>query len=91
MTIATAMRSKNLILAIDIIDTGTGIAPGDIGRIFDPFFTTKEAGQGTGLGLSVSYGIIKQHGGEIEVHSMPDRGSRFTILLPVLEPIINGD
>lgn len=91
LTIATSMRSKNSILAVDITDTGKGIAPGDIGRIFDPFFTTKEAGQGTGLGLSVSYGIIKQHGGEIEVDSLPGRGSRFTILLPLLESPTNGD
>jgi len=52
-------------------------------RVFEPFFTTKPPGEGTGLGLSVSYGIIQAHGGTISVESTPDAGSTFTILLPV--------
>ncbi len=68
---------------IEIADNGIGIAPEMQARIFEPFFTTKPVGQGTGLGLSVSYGIIQKHGGRIEVKSEPQRGTTFTIWLPV--------
>jgi len=66
-----------------VADTGTGISPEHLSRIFDPFFTTKGTGEGTGLGLSVSYGIVKDHGGEILVESRPGKGSVFTVILPV--------
>lgn len=66
-------------------DTGTGIAPKMMGSIFDPYFTTKNAGDGTGLGLAVTYGIIRKIGGEIIVESEPEKGSIFTILLPIAE------
>lgn len=69
---------------IRITDNGTGIAESDITRIFEPFFTTKPTGQGTGLGLSVTYGIIKDHGGDILVNSREGEGSTFTVLIPVL-------
>ena len=69
--------------AITVEDTGTGIAAADLPRIFDPFFTTKGVGEGTGLGLSVSYGIIQDHGGVIEVDSVVGRGTRFVVLLPL--------
>jgi len=65
-------------------DTGCGIPSEQLPRIFDPFFTTKETGEGTGLGLSVSYGIVKDHGGEISVESEPGRGCTFTVSLPVV-------
>jgi signal transduction histidine kinase len=68
---------------LSVADTGTGIAAEDLPRIFDPFFTTKGVGEGTGLGLSVSYGIIQDHGGAIEVDSVVGRGTRFAVLLPI--------
>ena len=67
---------------IHIKDNGSGIGESDITRIFEPFFTTKPTGQGTGLGLSVTYGIIKDHGGDIYVESSVGEGSTFTIVLP---------
>jgi two-component system NtrC family sensor kinase len=69
-------------VTILVSDTGTGIESEDISRIFDPFFTTKEVGIGTGLGLSVSYSILKKHGGTIEVKSKQGAGTTFTINLP---------
>lgn len=70
---------------IAVIDTGCGIPPENLDKLFDPFFTTKEVGQGTGLGLAVSYGIVKRHGGTIRVQSEVGRGSTFTIWLPIDE------
>jgi signal transduction histidine kinase len=70
-------------VTIAIHDTGSGISEEHIGKIFDPFFTTKEGDKGTGLGLAVSYGIIKKHGGEIAVASSLGKGSTFTVRLPV--------
>jgi len=67
-------------------DTGCGIPKEHLNRIFEPFFTTKPVGQGTGLGLSVSYSLVRRHGGSIEVESEVGRGSRFTICLPVRQP-----
>ncbi len=64
-------------------DTGSGIPVEIQHKIFDPFFTTKPTGMGTGLGLSVSYGILKDHDGEIRVESQAGKGSTFTILLPL--------
>ena len=68
---------------VHISDTGKGIREEEIAYIFDPFYSTKPAVEGTGLGLSVSYGIIKRHGGNISVKSRPGKGSTFTIRLPV--------
>lgn len=70
-------------VAIDIADTGRGIAPEDLPRIFDPFFTTRDVGEGMGLGLAVAHGVVNRHGGKILVESTPGEGSTFTILLPV--------
>src|SRR5262245_11844957 len=67
---------------VEVIDTGTGILPEHIDRIFEPFFTTKPDVSGTGLGLSVSLGIVQSHGGTIEVKSEVGRGSTFTVTLP---------
>ncbi len=70
-------------LRVTVADNGYGIDEKNLDRIFDPFFTTKPTGEGTGLGLAVSYGIIKNHGGEIQVSSDPGKGSVFTLILPV--------
>lgn len=70
-------------VVVQIRDTGTGIAPEDLKRIFDPFFTTKPVGEGTGLGLSVTYGIIERHGGSIKVESVLGEGAIFTVTIPV--------
>jgi len=72
-------------LEIAVTDTGCGIPPENLDNLFDPFFTTKEVGQGTGLGLAVSYGIVERHGGTIRVQSEVGRGSTFTIWLPIEE------
>jgi signal transduction histidine kinase len=68
---------------IEIEDNGVGIPKEHLTRIFEPFFTTKPVGQGTGLGLSISYGIIEQHHGKIQVTSALQKGSAFTVQLPV--------
>lgn len=68
---------------IIVTDTGCGIPPENIGRLFDPFFTTKAVGHGTGLGLSVSYGIAERHGGKIMVESIVGKGSTFIITVPI--------
>jgi hypothetical protein len=70
-------------VAIRFQDTGVGISPDHLAKIYDPFFTTKQIGRGTGLGLAVSYGIIRDHGGHIEVESKPGEGAQFRISLPI--------
>ena len=74
--------AESPIIRVRFEDDGTGIAAEHLGQVFDPFFTTKDIGEGTGLGLSVSYGIIKDHGGEIRAESTPGHGTCFTISLP---------
>lgn len=70
-------------LKISFSDNGNGISLENQQRIFEPFFTTKDVGEGTGLGLFTSYGIIEKHGGRIEVDSTPEQGSTFSIYLPI--------
>jgi signal transduction histidine kinase len=71
--------------AIAVEDRGPGIPGSDLRRVFEPFYTTKEVGDGTGLGLSVAYGIAQEHGGWISVHSQTGQGSRFTLFLPLAD------
>ncbi|MEW5947042.1 MAG: ATP-binding protein [bacterium] len=80
----SACDERNGFVRVDVSDTGCGIAAENMDKIFDPFFTTKEVGQGTGLGLSVSYGIIQRIGGWITVESEVGKGATFSIFLPVV-------
>lgn len=81
LTITTRLKGAHI--EIEFADTGKGISKENINKLFDPFFTTRKGG--TGLGLSVSYGIIKEHKGSLNVKSEPDKGSTFTLRLPVVE------
>ncbi len=84
ITIQTGCSNEQVWVRIS--DTGQGISEANLKRIFDPFFTTKPIGVGTGLGLSVSWGIVQTHGGSIDVQSELDRGTVFTVLLPIEPP-----
>jgi two-component system NtrC family sensor kinase len=75
---------------IEVVDTGAGIPRDHIHRIFDPFFTTKASGRGTGLGLSVSYGIIKEHAGKIDVRSTPGKGTSFHVEFPAVRKAVHA-
>ncbi|HTQ74104.1 MAG TPA: ATP-binding protein [Burkholderiales bacterium] len=85
-TITLTTRSEDGGVAVEVDDTGKGIAEDVLPKIFDPFFSTKEVGKGTGLGLSVSYKIVQQHGGRIDVASTPGVGTRFTVWFPFEPP-----
>ncbi len=80
--IIAADQQEDKRINITVQDTGVGIPEEHLPHIFDPFFTTKEVGQGTGLGLSVSYGIICKHGGRISVHNCKGKGCKFTVVIP---------
>jgi len=81
ITISTILTDQKV--TISVRDTGCGIKKDDLNKIFDPFYTTKPVGKGTGLGLSVSYGIVQQHEGTIQVESEEEKGTTFTVILPV--------
>jgi signal transduction histidine kinase len=67
---------------LEVQDEGAGIAADNLGKVFDPFFTTKPVGEGTGLGLSIVAGIVREHGGSVDVRSLPGQGSTFSVWLP---------
>jgi len=81
ITLLSAQNGEQEVV-LHVVDTGCGIAPEHMAKLFEPFFTTKPAGQGTGVGLSTCYNIIRQHDGEIQVASKLGRGSTFTVRLP---------
>jgi PAS domain S-box-containing protein len=83
LTITTQHHLKENQISILIEDTGTGIPSRDIPKLFEPFFTTKKEGKGVGLGLSVAYGIVQDHGGSIDVKSTPGKGTRFRLVFPL--------
>ncbi len=83
--ITTGCRNDDMVY-VSIADSGCGIPEEKLARIFDPFYTSKPVGEGTGLGLSLSFSIIEKHNGTIEVKSEPGKGTEFTILLPIKQP-----
>jgi signal transduction histidine kinase len=82
-TISVSPKKSGNQILITVSDNGNGIPQKNLDKIFQPFFTTKPTGQGTGLGLSLSYDIIKAHGGEIKVQTKENEGSEFIIELPL--------
>jgi two-component system, NtrC family, sensor histidine kinase HupT/HoxJ len=80
--IAVTARKRDGAIAISIADNGTGLADGLIDKIFEPFFTTKPVGEGTGLGLWISYGIAREHDGALTAANRPEGGALFTLTLP---------
>jgi two-component system NtrC family sensor kinase len=83
LTLGSRITEDGKSVSIRVADTGSGIPEEVMGKLFDPFFTTKEPGKGTGLGLPVSYGIVRRHGGTIDVTSPPGEGAEFEIVLPI--------
>ncbi len=83
LTLTTRFDPAEKVIELEFTDTGTGIAPENLDKIFDPFFTTKDTGHGVGLGLAISYGIIKEHQGDLLVESEVGRGTTFIVRLPV--------
>jgi two-component system NtrC family sensor kinase len=85
VSISTRANHQENTAVLEIHDNGEGISAEHLARIYDPFFTTKEEGKGVGLGLSVVYGIIEAHGGDIDVMSRVGEGTTFVIRLPLIE------
>jgi two-component system NtrC family sensor kinase len=85
LSVTTAAEDENV--KIEIADTGSGIEEEHLKKIFDSFFTTKDSVKGVGLGLSVCYGFIKDHGGDIDVKSKVDSGTTFTITFPIFDEL----
>ena len=89
ITITADLRGDRLVLAVS--DNGPGISEPDLDKVLNPFFTTKEVGKGTGVGLSVSHGIVKGHHGTLEIKNCPEGGASFIIDLPLKQPTHSGD
>ena len=85
LTAVTNLVKDATVVEIEIRDTGPGIPSDKIDKIFEPFYTTKEIGRGTGLGLSMAYGIVERHHGSIHVESKVGKGTSFFVRLPVPE------
>ncbi len=84
LTVTSAISGDEAL--VEVADTGIGIPPEHLARIYDPFFTTKPEGRGTGLGLSVTFGIVQEHGGTLTCESDPHEGTRFRLVLPLEAP-----
>ncbi|HMR42162.1 MAG TPA: ATP-binding protein, partial [Ignavibacteria bacterium] len=82
-TVSVSTKNTGDKVEISVKDNGNGIPQKVMDKIFQPFFTTKPTGQGTGLGLSLSYDIVKAHGGELKVETVEGEGSEFSIIIPV--------
>ncbi len=89
--LTVSLYQKESLAVLAIKDTGSGIPPQIVGQIFDPFFTTKKENRGTGLGLTVSHGIVQHHGGKMTVKSQPGQGTEFTICLPLTNAVPQSD
>jgi two-component system NtrC family sensor kinase len=89
LTLSTNLNRTKTCIEINVQDTGHGITEENMEKIFDPFFTTKETGHGVGLGLAISYGIVKDHNGNISVESEVGKGTTFTVSFP-LTKVKNG-
>ena len=82
-TVTISVKQEGERVVIKFSDTGEGIKKEDLKKVFEPFYTTKPVGQGTGLGMSITYRVIKNHNGEISVDSEVGKGTTFTIKLPI--------
>jgi signal transduction histidine kinase len=82
LRVSTSFDSSQRAGRVVVSDEGPGISEEVLPHIFEPFFTTKEEGKGVGLGLAIAFGIIQQHGGNIEVVSTPQKGTTFTVIVP---------
>ena len=87
--LSISTRQKNSTVFIEVADSGIGIANRDLRKIYDPFFTTKSGSRGTGLGLAVSYGIIREHSGTVQVKSEPGQGTTFHLAFPASRKVVH--
>lgn len=90
LTVTTRFHPRTETVRLIVEDSGIGIPKEHLEKVFDPFFTTKEPGKGTGLGLAVTYGIVKRHGGAITIDSEPGEGTRVTVILPKETPPVRS-
>jgi two-component system NtrC family sensor kinase len=86
LLVRTGASADRAVVRAEVADTGPGLAPGEAARVFEPFYTTKPRGEGTGLGLAVSAGIVREHGGTMRVESAPGAGATFVVELPAAGP-----